>query len=44
MIERRDKIDHNIAIVQEINDIVSIYVVQTIFTGFIPIENIQTWQ
>lgn len=44
---RRDQIDQNISIVQEMNDIVSIYVVRTIFTGltrFIPMKNIQTWQ
>ena len=47
MIERRDQIDQNISIVQEMNDIVSIYDVRTIFTGltrFIPMKNIQTWQ
>ena len=45
--KRRDQIDQNISIVQEMNDIVRIYVVRTIFTGltrFIPMKNIQTWQ
>ena len=42
MMERQDKIDQNISIVQVRNNIVIIYVFQTIFTGinsFIPINS-----